>query len=158
MVLCFQRKNHPYPRHFMEQLGISTFFLCINKINPGCGSVSGSKPSDSLPKRRPRQVQNRLLFPTGIICVLRAELESVGRWMDLCWFRINGRVRKKTLAIKSILRTFPLQCFILHHIDIHWQLVRDTSQFLRFNAWWHLDVTTTWFNNMQQILLMEIGI
>lgn len=127
VVLCFQCKNHPHPGHFMQQLGISTFFLCINKINLGCGSVSGSKPSDSFPKRRPHQVQNRLHFPTGIICALRAEPESVGRWMDLCQFHINGRVRKKTVATKSMLWTFSLRCIILHHINIHWQLVKGTS-------------------------------
>lgn len=143
VVLCFQCENHPYPGHFMQQLGISTFFLCINKINLGCESVSVSKPSDSFPKWRSHQVQNRLQFPIGIICALRAELESVGRCMDSCQFHINRRVRKKTFATKNLLQNFPFWCIALCHINIHGQLVRDTSQFLCFNAWWHLDVTTT---------------
>lgn len=156
MVLCFQCKNHSYPGQ--QRLGISTFFLCINKINLGCGSVSSSKPSDSFPKWRPCQVQNWLQFPAGIICFLCAELESVCLWMDLSPFHINGRVRRKVLVKKCILHTFLLWGIIIHHINIHWQQVRDTSQFLHFNACWHLDVMKTWLNNMQEILLMEIGI
>lgn len=156
MVLCFQWKNHSYPGQ--QHLGISTFFLCINKINLGCGSVSSSKPSDSLPKWRLCQVQNWFLFPTGIICSLCAELESVCSWMDLCPFHVNGKVRRNILVNKCILHTFPLQCIIPHHTNIHRQQVRDTSRFLCFNARWHLDVMKTWLNNMQEILLREIGI
>lgn len=78
--------------------------------------------------------------------------------MDLCSFHINGRIRRKILVSKCILHTFPLWCVILHHINIHWQQVRDTSQFSGFNAQWYLDVMKTWLNNMKEILLMEIGI
>lgn len=148
-VLCFQCKTHSYPGQ--QHLGISTFFLCINKINLGCGSVSSSKTSDSLPKWRLCQVQNWLQFPTGIIW-------SLCLWMDLCPFHVNSRARMEILVNKCILHIFPLWCAILHHINIHWQQVRDTSQFLGFNAQWHLDVMKTRLNNMQKILLMEIGI
>lgn len=156
IVPWFQCKNHSYPGQ--QHLGISMFCLCKNKINLGCGSVSSSKTSDSLPKWRPCQVQNWLLLPSGIICSLCAELESACSWMDLCSFHINGRIRRKILVSKSILHTFPLWCVILHHINIHWQQVSDTSQFLGFNARLYLDVMKTWLNNMQEILLMEIGI
>lgn len=116
MVLCFQCKDHSYPDQ--QHLGISTFFLCKNKINLGYGSVSSSKTSDSLPKWRPCHVQNWLQFPTGIICSLCAELESVCSWMDLCLFHVNGRVRKEILVNKCILHIFPLWCAIIHQYTL----------------------------------------
>lgn len=116
-VVLVQESSLPRPLH--ASAGFSTFFLCINKINLGRGSVSSSKPSDSFPEQRPHQVQDGFHFPTRIICALRPEPGSVGRWMNSCRFHINGRVRRKTLVIKSILRTFPLRCIILHHINTH---------------------------------------
>lgn len=153
MVVCFQCRNHSYPGQ--QHLGISTFFLYINKISLGCGSVSSSKNLWFSAKMK-GQVQNWLQFPAGIIHTpLCAGLEPVCSWMDFCPSHINGRVRRNIL-MNNAFYTASLydasSCTTSIYLGSKW----DTRQFLGFNARWHLDGRKTWLNDMQEMVLNDM--